>query len=158
MTDRYEHEYREFAALLEDPRSRADIVARTERHLIVDLDCKGVVKRPDGVIAPVARHRVRFVRAPDVHGLLTLYEPVGGMMPYHPNIRSEPPLIICADLEQQMARGPVIPLWQVAAMVYDILGANAWSLRYGVFNTEATKWYAAAQARGELPFEERTLI
>jgi hypothetical protein len=157
MSDRYEREMRETVEFIADPLTRAELIEAGPRHLLVALDCRGAVRQPDGSIEIVPRHVVRFVGAEKLHGLMAIYEPQNGETAFHPNVRTDPPRIICANLEQQLERGPVIPLWSVVALVYDIIAGAAWAMSEGVYNAEATRWYTAAQARGELPFETRTL-
>ncbi|MBU0607379.1 MAG: hypothetical protein KKI08_05805 [Armatimonadetes bacterium] len=157
MTDRYERDMRETIEFISDPLTRAELLEAGPQHLLVAFDCLGAVQRRDGTIEIVPRHVVRFVGAEKLHGLMPIYEPQDDERFFHPNARPGPPRIICANLEQQLERGPVIPLWSVVALVYDIIAGASWSMAEGVFNAEATRWYTAAQARGELPFDPRSL-
>lgn len=157
MKDRFAAEMRELVELVEDPRTRAEIVEASPRHLLLDLECRGAVLLPDGQIDFVSQHRVRFVGAEGLHGLLTIYVPTEGKRLWHPNVRLEEPFVLCANLESQLERGPYVPLACVLALVYDIIAGAAWAVSEGVFCQEAATWYANAEARGELPFETRTL-
>lgn len=157
MTDRTEREIAETVDFINDPRTRAKIIERGPMHLLVAFDCLGAVERPDGSIEIVPRHIVRFVGAEKLHGLMAVYEPQDDERPFHPNIRPDPPRIICANLEQQLERGPVIPLWSVVSLVFDLIAGASWAMSEGIYNAHAARWYAAAQARGELPFDTHAL-
>jgi hypothetical protein len=155
--NRTDDEYRELLERLHDERCNATVIEEGALHVLVEFHCRGLVRRADGTIAMTDRHRVRMVRSPEVHGLLTVYEPRPGETPHHPNIRDQAPFVICDDLESQLERGRAIPLWSVADMVYDML-CGQWSRERGIYNAAATEYYAQAQARGELPFDQRRLI
>jgi len=157
VTDRYERDMRETIDSISDPLTRAELLEAGPQHLLVAFDCLGAGQRRDGTIEIVPRHVVRFVGAERLHGLMPIYEPQGSEQPFHPNIRSAPPRIICANLEQQLERGPVIPLWSVVAFTYDIIAGFAWNMAEGIYNRAAAEHFAAAQARGELPFDPRSL-
>lgn len=157
MSSRYERDMRETVEFLEDPLTRAEILETGPLHLLVALDCRGAVQLPDGSIEIVPRHVVRFVGAEGLHGLIPLYASQDGERPFHPNVRPDPPRIICANLERQLERGPLIPLWTVVVLAHDILAGQSWAMSEGIYNAEAARWYTAAQARGELPFDTRSL-
>lgn len=148
----------ELIALFEDPRSCAHLLESGPNHLLVEFLCKGPVKLPDGRIEIVEGHRVRFVTREDVPGaVLTLYEPQQGVL-WHPNSRPEPPLIVCADHEAQIARRGFVPLVSTANLVFEIVTGNEWNARHGIYNRDALDYFAALQTEGKLPFDTRRLI
>ena len=148
----------ELVDLFEDPRSNAQLIESGPLYVLADLLCKGAMKLPDGSIELVDRHRIRFLTRPEFpNACLTVYEPDVGV-PFHPNIRSEPPFIICSDLENQIARRGLVPLVSSANLVFDIISGNDWAADHGIFNSEALKHFADAQATGQLPFDTRRLI
>ena len=152
----------EFEALVElflDPRSHVELVEHSAMHIVADFLCRGLIQRPGGQVELVDRHRVRMVGAPGgiVHGLLTLYQPIGDEVPWHPNVMTKPPYIICSNLENQVQRGPSVPYLSVVSLVWDIL-SGTWAANLGIYNADAARYFAAASARGELPFDNRTVI
>lgn len=158
MPARDEREILEVLGVIADPRSNAELIEASPLYILVDLLVEGLVQRADGQIGSTNRHRVRFVRAPGLHGLLSVWEPICDTRPFHPNIRSTPPHVICSNLEDQLQRGPSVPYLSVVALCYDILAGAQWDASLGVFDKHAAAYYAAASARGELPFDSRTLI
>jgi hypothetical protein len=153
----------EFEALVElfnDPRCNVELIEHSALHIVADFLCRGLVQRPGGQVELVDRHRVRMVRAPGgiVHGLLTLYQPIGDEVPWHPNVKTKPPYIICSNLENQVQRGPSVPYLSVVSLVWDVLSGAQWDASLGIYNTDAAKFYAAASARNELPFDARAVI
>lgn len=148
----------ELIDLFRDSRSHVELIDYSELFILADFLCHGPVQRADGQIVMVDRHRVRLVGAPGIHGLLSLFDPVGDERPYHPNIMSKPPYIICSNLENQVQRGPSVPYLSVVSLVWDLLCGAQWDASLGIYNAEAARYYAAASARGELPFDDRTVI
>ncbi len=157
MTQTTDAEWGELIERVNDRRANCTIVEQSPLHIVLEYHCTSPVRRPDGSIEMQDEHLVRLMRSPSVHGILATYEPRSGELPWHPNVRAGPPYIICDNLEGQLDRGRTVPLWSVVDMVFEML-AGHWSRGGGVYNAEATRWYAEAQARGEIPFDERRFI
>lgn len=146
-------ELNDLQRLFENPRSSTALIETGPRHIVVDYLCKGAVRDPNGIIKLADTHRVRFIMNENYPGaVLTVSECQSGVL-WHPNVQDKPPFVICADLEHQVSRRGLVPLISTANLVFEIITANEWSSKHGIYNAEAARYYAECQAQGKLPFD-----
>jgi len=135
-----------------------EIVEQSDGHLLLRFTVPGTVIA-GGPVTVRPEHHIRVVWPPiEIPGLVAFYEPQedGGVW-FHPNALASEPYACCTNLETQIARQAMTPMWMAVELIYRML-AGSWSAHDGVLNVAAAQWYAAAAARNQLPFTDEPFI